>query len=510
MRYGFVINQNRCIGCHACTVACKEEHNVPIGVNRTWVKYVEKGHYPETQRHFAVLRCNHCDGAPCVEICPASALFHSPNGVVDFDNKRCVGCKSCMQACPYEALYIDPSTKTAAKCNFCAHRLETGLKPSCEIVCPTQAILSGNLDDSTSAISRIVAQVHTSRRKLEQGTHPKLYYVGVDTDMLQPAALQLQSTHLWADKQPKENLYTLLEKKNGAPDSGTARVVYDAPHAPSWGRMITSYLWTKSIAAGVLLVTALLRGTGHSAAGKLLDVTSPAVALAFLTVTTLLLVFDLKRPDRFYYIFTKANPTSWLVLGSYLLVAYGFFSALWLLFGLAHRSVPDGLFWLTALLALGASGYSAFLLAQAKGREFWQSKLLFWHLSFHSVTAGAATLIIIATFFQPEADLLAPLTNLFVLSLLLSLALILLEVMRPSDREEIKRVAALLVRGRLKQEFWWLAIGMGVFLPLLLILGANFLSTPNYLHPLASFLALVGLWVIADLWIKAGQAFPLS
>ena len=61
MRYGFLIDQHRCIGCHACTVACKEEHNIPLGVNRTWVKYVEKGGYPDTRRHFAVLRCNHCD-----------------------------------------------------------------------------------------------------------------------------------------------------------------------------------------------------------------------------------------------------------------------------------------------------------------------------------------------------------------------------------------------------------------------------------------------------------------
>jgi len=82
MRYGFVIDQNRCIGCHACTVACKEEHNVPIGVFRTWVKYIEKGEFPHTRRHFGVLRCNHCDDAPCVEICPTRALFRRADGIV--------------------------------------------------------------------------------------------------------------------------------------------------------------------------------------------------------------------------------------------------------------------------------------------------------------------------------------------------------------------------------------------------------------------------------------------
>jgi nitrate reductase beta subunit len=88
VRYGFVIDHNRCIGCHACTVACKDEHSVPVGVFRTWVKYIEKGQFPNASRHFGVMRCNHCDAAPCVEICPTSALFRRDDGIVDFDNSR--------------------------------------------------------------------------------------------------------------------------------------------------------------------------------------------------------------------------------------------------------------------------------------------------------------------------------------------------------------------------------------------------------------------------------------
>ncbi len=137
MQYGFAIDQRTCIGCHACTVACKTEHEVPVGQFRTWLKYVEKGEFPATTREFGVLRCNHCTDAPCVKICPTKALYKRDDGIVDFDRDRCIGCKSCMQGCPYDAIYIDEDTHTAAKCNFCAHRIDDDLEPACVVVCPT-------------------------------------------------------------------------------------------------------------------------------------------------------------------------------------------------------------------------------------------------------------------------------------------------------------------------------------------------------------------------------------
>ncbi len=244
MRYGFVIDQNRCIGCHACTVACKEEHNIAVGVNRTWVKYIEKGRYPDTRRHFAVLRCNHCDDAPCIEICPTVALFRRADGIVDFDNERCIGCKSCMQACPYDALYIDPDRNTAAKCNFDASRVEMGYKPACEVVCPTQAILSGDLDDPNSQISRRIAMDKVSVRKSEKGTKPKLFYVGVDGDLLNPTMMEPQSSYFWAEKSPGEDLYALNKETSERSVPGVAHEVYDVPHITPWGKKIAFYLWT--------------------------------------------------------------------------------------------------------------------------------------------------------------------------------------------------------------------------------------------------------------------------
>ena len=278
MRYGFVIDQNRCIGCHACTVACKEEHNIALGVNRTWVKYVEKGSYPDTRRHFAVLRCNHCDDAPCIEICPTVALFRRRDGIVDFDNERCIGCKSCMQACPYDALYIDPDRNTAAKCNFDASRIDMGYKPACEVVCPTQAILSGDLDDPNSLVSKRVALEKVTVRKPEKGTKPKLFYVGVDGDLLNPTMMEAQASHFWADKDPGEDLYALRSSTPERPTPGAAREVYDVPHRTPWGNKIAAYLWTKSIAAGLVVLSALFSHMGFEQDALLLNVISPALS----------------------------------------------------------------------------------------------------------------------------------------------------------------------------------------------------------------------------------------
>ena len=187
MRYGFVIDQTRCIGCHACTVACKEENHVPLGVFRTWVKYVEKGEFPNTRRHFAVLRCNHCDDAPCVTICPTVALYRRADGIVDFDRDRCIGCKSCMQACPYDALYIDPDTHTAAKCNFCAHRVERRARARVRHRVPRAGDRRRRPRRPGSEV-RAWWRASTSQvRKPEQGTRPKLFYVGADHATLAPA-----------------------------------------------------------------------------------------------------------------------------------------------------------------------------------------------------------------------------------------------------------------------------------------------------------------------------------
>ncbi|MEZ4899408.1 MAG: 4Fe-4S dicluster domain-containing protein [Saprospiraceae bacterium] len=197
MRFGFVIDNRKCIGCHACTTACKSEHQVPVGVNRTWVKQVEKGTFPNTRRLFSVMRCNHCTDAPCVEICPVEALFFREDGIVDFNKNRCIGCKSCMQACPYDALYIDPDTHTAAKCNYCAHRVDIGLEPACVNVCPEHAIISGDMDDPDTEIAQLLSRQQVKVRKPEKGTVPNLFYIDADDASLNPALTDKSNDYFW-------------------------------------------------------------------------------------------------------------------------------------------------------------------------------------------------------------------------------------------------------------------------------------------------------------------------
>ena len=203
VKWAKVIDHTRCIGCHACTTACKSENLVPLSVTRTYVKHVDVGVFPQARRAHQVTRCNQCAHAPCVTACPTTAMFKRADGIVDFDKSICIGCKACMAACPYDAIFINPEDHSAEKCNFCAHRIDVGLEPACVVVCPTQAILIGDMNDTESYVAQIVNREPVAVRRPEKETLPKLFYKGAHQATLDPLAARRPEGGLfmWSEQQ---------------------------------------------------------------------------------------------------------------------------------------------------------------------------------------------------------------------------------------------------------------------------------------------------------------------
>jgi tetrathionate reductase subunit B len=176
-RLGMLIDLNTCIGCHACSVACKAEFDVPLGVFRDTVKYVEHGSYPHATRHFVPVLCNHCEDAPCLDACPTDAISRQPGGEVLINEGDCNLNRFCMAACPYGAIYEDPDKHVAQKCTLCSHRTEQGQQPACVDACPTNCRIFGDLDDPDSEIAKRAAAQPTAVWKPAAATFPRVLYI---------------------------------------------------------------------------------------------------------------------------------------------------------------------------------------------------------------------------------------------------------------------------------------------------------------------------------------------
>jgi Fe-S-cluster-containing dehydrogenase component/formate-dependent nitrite reductase membrane component NrfD len=498
-KFGFLIDNRKCIGCHACTVACKSEHQVPVGVDRTWVKYIEKGSFPNNRRLFTVMRCNHCEWAPCVTICPVTALHTRDDGVVDFNSDRCIGCKACMQACPYDSLYIDPDTHTAAKCNFCTHRLEIGLQPSCVVVCPEQAIICGDMDDPESELSRLLDRHPVQVRKPEKETKPKLFYIEADEASLVPTRAEADGPTMWSRGSYVETDGHMAPPRTALPvvsAEAAPRRAYDVrPRAPAWGLEVAAYTWTKSIAAGALLAAAACRLLAPAALAGL-AVPLGIVALVFLTLTAALLVADLKQPRRFLYVLLRPQWRSWLVRGAYALTAYGGLVTAWLLAHvLGAETVAEVLLWPTAALAVLAAVYTAFLFAQARGRDFWQNPLLSVHLLGHAFLAGGCVWVV--------ADFTEASRWFLVGTLVFSLVSLFAEIFTLPPTADARLAMDWIIGKPMGRWFWWGGLGVGHVLPLVLL-------AVGVAPGITALAALAGLFVIERLWVLAPQQVPLS
>ena len=488
VRWGKVIDQTRCIGCHACSTACKSENAVPVGVNRTYVKYVDVGEFPAARRAFQVTRCNQCEHPPCVEACPTAAMFQRKDGIVDFDKDVCIGCRACIAACPYDAIFINPEDHSAEKCNFCAHRLEMDLEPACVVVCPTEAILIGNLKDPDSKVAQYVNRDVVHVRRPEKETLPKLFYKGAHQTTLDPLAARRPDggVFMWSE-QVERDAHDVVSGHPGKPNNmASAMLAYDVPHKAPWGLPITSYVWTKAIAAGTYLVGASLMLLGFTGAWEWI---TPIVSAIFLALTFALLIGELEHPKRFYLILTRPQWRSWLVRGGVILTAFAALLAVHLAWSFFGAGPPRAIAILGIPIAIASGTYTAWLFAQAKARDLWQSPLLAPQHLVASIAAGAAALFVART---PHAGAI------LVVATIVHLLLVAAEVTMPHPTAHARLAARELTRGRFRLPFL-----AGVALQ---IIGAGAIVTGIP----AALLVLAGLFFYERAHIGAAQAVPLA
>ena len=407
-RWAKVIDHESCIGCHACTTACKSENEVPLSVTRTYVKYVDVGIFPEARRAFQVTRCNQCADAPCTHACPTAAMYARPDGIVDFDKSICIGCKACIAACPYDAIFINPEDHSAEKCNFCAHRLDVGLEPACVVVCPTEAILVGDLDDPArgwrrwSAASRWRCAGPRRRRGPSCSTAAPTRRRSIRWRPGGPRA----ASSCGASSSRAATTWSPATRRR-ANSSAAAVLAYDVPHTAPVG------LAGQPLHPDQGHRRRRLSGAAAAAAARGDRRGEPAVAVGgadrrrgcFSASPALLLIWDLEHPGRFCMIFTRPQWRSWLVRGGFIIGGYGLVLGLHFLASLLGRPerAHRWLAWPGLPLAAMTAIYTAYLFAQAKARDLWQSPLLPPHLLVQTLLAGGAALLPAALVWEPAA-----------------------------------------------------------------------------------------------------------
>jgi molybdopterin-containing oxidoreductase family iron-sulfur binding subunit len=202
LKWGMVIDLNRCLeDCTRCLEACREENNVAFHGDERWdIHWIRKvtiraEDSPGEREQSLPLLCNHCDEPPCAQVCPVEATYKRDDGIVVVDHHRCIGCRYCVVACPYNVRFFNfkhneewpnknypkRSHGVAESCNFCAHLLDEGGLPACVEACPTGALVIGDLNDPDSEVSRLVATLPVKRLREDLGTKPKVYYIGLAT-----------------------------------------------------------------------------------------------------------------------------------------------------------------------------------------------------------------------------------------------------------------------------------------------------------------------------------------
>ncbi len=173
-RYAMAVDTKKCVGCNACVIACKSENQVPLHYFRDWVEEELTGEYPHLFMEIRSQRCNQCSKPACVSVCPTGASRVAEGGIVLVDKRKCIGCKACMAACPYNARFVHPSGYVD-KCTFCIHRVKASRLPACVGICPTSSLTFGDINDAGSDISKTLKSRKYTVNRPDTGCKPNLY-----------------------------------------------------------------------------------------------------------------------------------------------------------------------------------------------------------------------------------------------------------------------------------------------------------------------------------------------
>ena len=433
-------------------------------------------------------------------------MYRRGDGIVDFDKSICIGCKACIAACPYDAIFINPEDHSAEKCNFCAHRIDVGLEPACVTVCPTEAIMVGDMNDTASRVAQMIGRQPVAVRRPEKETRPKLFYRGAHQATLDPLAARRPEGGIFMWSQQTEGGDCVVSGHPGdggdrrEPNNSSAAAVlsYDVPHKTPWDWRVSLYTLTKGIAAGSYLVPLLLVLFGLIPASSPVWVwAAPIVAGVFLGITGLVLIWDLEHPARFYYIFTRPQWKSWLVKGGFIIAGYSAVLAAHFLASLMGWSAGHRwLMWLGLPLASMTAIYTAWLFAQAKARDLWQSPLLPPHLMVQALLAGSATLVPVAA--ATDSLALGRLVWMIAFTSLAHLLVVWGESTLPHVTAHAHLANREMVRGRYARYFW---VGIALVAAGMLAPWNEFLVAP---------LVLLGLTAFEHAYVQAGQSVPLA
>jgi formate-dependent nitrite reductase membrane component NrfD len=429
------------------------------------------------------------------------------------------------------------------------------------VVCPEQAIIAGDMDDPQTEISYLLASQQVTVRKPEQGTSPKLFYIEGNEVVLHPTAVErTPETFMWADVIPLHGGEHSAESnghgpssdngsdsgkvsKSGAPlrapqPQGTpwagpitiggtmaehmVQVSYNAQHKIPWHWPVPAYLVTKAIGAGIFILLSLGLGLEWFAFDDLTVTIAGFLTLLFIGLTTVLLVYDLDKPERFFSILYRPQWRSWLARGAFILIGFSTVAGIWWLleagayFNIWSEDIPAAVrpiaLWLGLPLAIGTAIYTAYLFSQAEGRDLWQSPLLPVHLLIQSFVAGSGALLVVALFLPDAPEGLSDVAWIaFAVALLLDLFVILVgEFSIPHASEVAARAAHDISQGHYKTMFWWGSVALGHVLPLALALAAIWVTGQPALGAVAGLAAIAGLYAYEYAFVMAPQEIPNS